>query len=228
MGYCQLLLQVYRKLHPNGPDPIIIPVVVYNGEEPWELPYAAISPRELERIFRGDNAFRYALVDLAHMSPRRMRSHAPDPQARAWLRLMGWYPAAGKWALVRIFRGLPDDGPTKELALCYTGSSKDVPVELGDWAWAKAKPHLKEEKPMTTIAEEYTAKGRVEGRTEDRAEGRAEALRRMLERRFGALPKHARAQIDAAPLAQLDAWLDAVLDADSVDAVLTNGARSAA
>ncbi len=50
--------------------------------------------------------------------------------------------------------------------------------------------------------------------------GRADTLRGQLERRFGPLPQEVRARIDAASLAELDRWLDAVLDAASLDAVL--------
>ena len=73
---------------------------------------------------------------------------------------------------------------------------------------------------MATIAVEYTAKGRVEGKVE----GKAETLQRLLEHRFGALPDPARMQIERASLDQLDAWFDAALEADSVEAALENGA----
>ena len=85
---------------------------------------------------------------------------------------------------------------------------------------------------MPTAAEEWRkegeaigeAKGLMRGRAEGKAEGKAETLLRLLERRFGAVPEEARARILAAPVADLDAWLDAFVSASSLDDVLRNGA----
>ncbi|WP_286209124.1 DUF4351 domain-containing protein [Azospirillum sp. A1-3] len=52
-----------------------------------------------------------------------------------------------------------------------------------------------------------------------KAEGKAETLLRLLERRFPPVPETRRAQVQAATVEQLDAWLDAVLDAPDLDAV---------
>lgn len=70
--------------------------------------------------------------------------------------------------------------------------------------------------------------GRAEGRDEGRAEGRAEGLRkaktddlsRLLTRRFGPLPEWAGGRIAAADLAQLDAWIDGLLDAPGLTELL--------
>lgn len=69
------------------------------------------------------------------------------------------------------------------------------------------------------------AEGKAEGKVEGKAEGKADVLIRLLERRFPALPDNRRAQIRAAPLEQLDLWLDAVLDADTLDAVFDRTAH---
>jgi hypothetical protein len=45
--------------------------------------------------------------------------------------------------------------------------------------------------------------------------------------RFGALPAWAERRIDAAPLAQLDAWLDGIFVADSVAALIGSEGGSA-
>jgi predicted transposase YdaD len=55
---------------------------------------------------------------------------------------------------------------------------------------------------------------------EGKAEGKAEDLKRLLARRFGRLPKWAAARIDAATIDQMDAWLDGIFDAETVDALL--------
>ncbi|WP_428261220.1 DUF4351 domain-containing protein [Haliangium sp.] len=62
--------------------------------------------------------------------------------------------------------------------------------------------------------------GRVEGRKEGRKEGREEGVRAVLTRlaaqRFGPLSDEARARIEAADLATLDAWTDRLLSATSI------------
>jgi hypothetical protein len=52
------------------------------------------------------------------------------------------------------------------------------------------------------------------------AEGEAEDLKRPLARRFGPLPDWAEQRIGAAPVAQLDAWLDGIFDAARVEGLI--------
>ena len=49
------------------------------------------------------------------------------------------------------------------------------------------------------------------------AKGKADSLKHLLTHRFGPVPKWAAARIAAAPLAQLDAWLDGIFDAQSLE-----------
>ena len=52
------------------------------------------------------------------------------------------------------------------------------------------------------------------------AEGKADDLKRLLRRRFNAVPPWAAQRIDAASIAQLDAWLDGIFDAQSVEGLI--------
>ena len=51
-------------------------------------------------------------------------------------------------------------------------------------------------------------------------EGKAEGMKRLLARRFGPLPPWAEQRIAAASIAQLDAWIDGLLDAESLAALI--------
>jgi predicted transposase YdaD len=75
---------------------------------------------------------------------------------------------------------------------------------------------------MSVMAQERE-QGRVEGealgKAKGKAEGKAETLLRLLDRRFHSVPEPYHAQVLAADVEQLDTWIDAVLDAESIDAV---------
>jgi hypothetical protein len=81
------------------------------------------------------------------------------------------------------------------------------------WAMLNLVTPIQETKAYQSIY----AEGEVKGKTEGKAEGKAESLKRLLARRFGQLPAHAEQRIDAAPVAQLDAWLDRIFDAASLE-----------
>ncbi len=72
---------------------------------------------------------------------------------------------------------------------------------------------------MPTVAEVWME----EARTEGVAIGKAETLLRQLERRFGAVGDDARTRVLAAPVEDLDAWLDAFVSATNIDDVFRNG-----
>ena len=65
---------------------------------------------------------------------------------------------------------------------------------------------------MPTVAEEWMK------------EGKLATLFRQIERRFCAVPEHAWARILAAPVGELDDWLDAFASASSLNDVFSNGA----
>jgi predicted transposase YdaD len=64
------------------------------------------------------------------------------------------------------------------------------------------------------------AKGEAKGKAIGKAIGKASVLKRQLSRRFGALPAWAEGRIEAAPIAQLDGWLDGIFEATSVEALI--------
>jgi hypothetical protein len=54
-----------------------------------------------------------------------------------------------------------------------------------------------------------------------KAEGKAEILMRQMRHRYGALPEPVVATVLAAQPAELDAWADAIFEADSLENLLT-------
>jgi flagellar biosynthesis/type III secretory pathway protein FliH len=83
-------------------------------------------------------------------------------------------------------------------------------------------PDEQREAVMSVMAQERE-QGRLEGYAEGQAEGRvkgkAETLLRLLDRHFHDVPEDYRRLVLTAEADQLDAWIDTVLDAETVEGV---------
>lgn len=88
------------------------------------------------------------------------------------------------------------------------------------WAMLNLVNPLQETKAYQSIFAEGQLEGQREGKREGRREGKADDLKRLLTRRFGAVPVWALQHIDAASIEQLDTWLDGIFDAPSLDALI--------
>ena len=69
---------------------------------------------------------------------------------------------------------------------------------------------------MPTLAEQWLQ----EGRAQARATSFRDVLRRLLVTKFGALTPDQQARIDAASMDELEQFIDRVIEADSIAAVL--------
>jgi predicted transposase YdaD len=85
------------------------------------------------------------------------------------------------------------------------------------WAMMNIFTPLEETRAYQSIFTKGEAKGKAEGKAED--------LKRLLTRCFRPLPKWAAARIDAVPLAQLDAWLDGIFDAQRLEDLIGSRPR---
>ncbi|MBF0438668.1 MAG: Rpn family recombination-promoting nuclease/putative transposase [Magnetococcales bacterium] len=64
------------------------------------------------------------------------------------------------------------------------------------------------------------AKGRLDlAREEGKIEGKAEILLRLMQRRFGSIPKEVQQRVTSAHADELDVWSDNILDTDSLQAL---------
>jgi len=92
------------------------------------------------------------------------------------------------------------------------------------WAMLNLVTPIQETRAYQSIFEEGEAKGEAKGEARGEArgkvEGKASTLKRLLTLRFGAVPAWAERRIDAAPLAQLDTWLDGIFAAEGVAALI--------
>ena len=74
---------------------------------------------------------------------------------------------------------------------------------------------------LATRVAEWKQHWGQEGEQKGRQEGEAKVLLRLLERRFGSVPDPIRDRIASAYVAELDQWIMRVLDAGSIDDVLS-------
>ncbi len=215
------MLRVWRaheRLEGRDPAPLIVPIVLYHGPERWAI------PRSLSELAgRPVDPLRYTLLDLVRIPYDEL---PPDERVRSGLTIL-------KYALVED----PSREHLRESARTISMLDPELKRRL---ASSMAAVHqltredleslLREADPdlwetvMPTVAEEWMKEGEARGLMRGRAEGKAATLLRLLERRFGAVPEDARARVLAAPVGDLDAWLDAFVSASDLDDVFRNDA----
>ncbi len=193
--------------------PPVFPLVVYHGATPWTVPLAfadAIAAPAAWRPHLLD--FRCAVVDLGRIAD-------PELSRQALLRIgllilkRGTSNGDLRRTLVELGRAALALGLDELVALL-----RYILVEPTELDRAVVRDVLEELMPgreartVSIALEEYM--------TEARAEAKAETLLRQLRRRFGEVPPMAAARVRAAGGDRLDIWLDRVIDAPTLDAVL--------
>ncbi len=225
---------------PPGRLPPAIPMVFFNGPREWTAPlsiqemidapeglghlaraFGSCTLHDLPRI-APENLFRSPEVGGALLAMgRAFADDITDAEADTAVedtefgRYMAMYiveqlsltPERIKAAIRRICAD-PEADPEKMEAIM--GTSAQV--------WLKQGEERGRAAGMTAGLE----KGRVEGLEK----GRAEALARLLDRRFGPLPRDVRARIDAAGTAEIETWFDAAIDAPDLASVFAGRGAS--
>jgi hypothetical protein len=158
----------------------------------------------------------FALVTLAHLQTRATRT---DPQARY----------AAKWKLIQLlFRRGWERQRILDLLYVLDWMMK-LPDHLSVQLWQNVNI-LEQEKKMAYVPSFErlaTERGMQAGMQAGIQQGEAVALQKLLTKRFGAIPSDTIDKITTASSAQLDAWLDLVLDAPSLSAVFGGAPPSA-
>jgi len=105
----------------------------------------------------------------------------------------------------------------------------DVYAEINEQEKQSLYQELFEEEDTAMLAQyirekgfqEGLVKGKLEGELKGKLEGKCALLERLLTRRFGPLPAWAKEQLTSATDAQLDNWAERILDAQTLQEVLT-------
>ncbi|MGI9251812.1 MAG: Rpn family recombination-promoting nuclease/putative transposase [Pseudohongiellaceae bacterium] len=204
--------------------PTVIPLVVYHGEQPWNVPesYADILGTNEIVDKRYSFNFRYRLINLGDIAHRNLsRVNRELWAVLAVLRGHG-RRAEGMENLVDIVAALPDNNQKlTNLALRYLGQVWCVSQARINAVVIEAKPGDIGEKIMRTFVDELEDKGEargiIKGIVVGKAEGKAETLKRQLGQKFDALPQAVEKQIEQASQEQIESWLDKILAAKSLE-----------
>src|SRR3954451_10813506 len=160
--------------------------------------------------------FTYSLLDLGRVPDERLSS---QPVARGGLRVLKYShrPDGQGAAVLAVVEDLLGSGILVSAFIYINWAYDAVDRRAIEAALARA-PDEQREAVMSVMAQERE-QGRIEGEAQGKARGKAETLLRLLERRFHGVPEPYHAQVLAADVVQLDTWIDAVLEAESIDAV---------
>jgi hypothetical protein len=218
------LMRIWDRYLEENPKvkrlPMIVPLVVYQGSRRWTYPVELselldVDPETARLAGSFLPRFRFLLDDLTQLDQTALRARPITTPVRLTVRLLGIVPAYRSDATsalsgedIEDFRDLQRYPEWREILaafLKYIEFASETPLHRIASLAAQIGPEA-EEVYMTTA-------------DMLRAEGVAGVLARQLTRRFGALPDGARERIDAAPLEQLEAWSDRVLDAETLDEV---------
>ncbi|MCY3980274.1 MAG: Rpn family recombination-promoting nuclease/putative transposase [Alphaproteobacteria bacterium] len=232
--------------------PAILPLVFYHGPGRWTVPR---SVSEMIDAPEGLRDFAYVLHDLGEIEPLRLSRrpdvragllalkivHVEDIPGEL-LDLITGAPVAGSAFERHILRYIVERmnlTPEKLAASlrrtkpdrweALMGTVAEAWIEQGRAEGVERGRVEGIERGRVEGIErgriEGIERGRIEGIERGRVEGQAGIVLRLLELRFGPLPETARARVLGAPAAELEAWAEAVLEASSLDEVMTTGLK---
>lgn len=214
-----------RRINPDGtvwivPVPVFA-VILYHGIDRWSLPTSLGAAYGLpaEMVGAGLLDFSYTLVDLTTIPDEELSGH-PELQAGLLVlkyaardddpevtldRLLGAAAVVGLSIVRIVVRYLFGTSDAAQLGRLRTVMGRMIPGQEDD--------------VMPTIADVFVAEGVAKGLVQGHAQAKTETLMRMLRRRFGEVPETIELKVSSAPVADIDNWIDAIVDGKPLDAV---------
>ena len=235
---------------PDGRLPPVLPIVLYNGDAAWTAAQDIhdLIPPVPGLVEHFKPQLKYFLIDERTHSDSELASqknlvaaifrfeHSAALETLPDLvgLLKDWLadqPELGKM-IARWLRATLRRKTGSTMVLPEIDDLQELRVMLADrlerWGQEKVALGLQEglQKGLQEGLQKGLQKGRREGRQEGRREGRQEEgallLQRLLTRRFGSLPPTIQARIAAASIEEIDAWVDAFIDAPSLEAIFAS------
>ncbi len=170
--------------------------------------------------------FRHLLVDLNHINADELKGSVIIRAVLLALKASREGLENDFSRLFQLLGELADKNGTLPILrtvlkyICVVDNDADL-TEYMRQVEAVRKPKLQEE--AMSIAEQLITKGRQEGHQEGRQEGMLQGemktLLKILNKRFGSVSQTIKKQISTATASQLETWIDASLDADSLQQI---------
>lgn len=226
MSYLGLLYQsLIRKeyVKPRRGIPPVLPIVLYNGEGPWDAPtdIAAMLPDVPGLVGEYLPKLKYLLLDSGRIGKEQLRAMRNPVAVLMQLEEAETQQEVGELIdkLADIVKG---DEELKRIFLNVlpgligrrSGNTLEVPV-VNDLVEMK----MKLSQSFKVWAHEYIQQGRIEGEQKGRADAATAYLQRQLTARFGALPEYAVTKIEGATEKELERWALRLLRAETLDDV---------
>ena len=232
--------------------PMILPLVFYHGLGEWTVPRSLAemidAPDGVDDPLRG---FAYTLRDLRRLDPWHLAQN-PEVQAALVALWLVFEENVLPELLDLVTGGMVDGSEFESHIITYISEKFNIDAPTLEASLQRTKPQ-RWEILMGTAAESWLeqgrtegwtegkAEGKAEGRTEGRAEGevlgiekgkvigiaegKAETFLRQARLKFDAIPDARVAQVRAASLVQIDAWLDALILAEDLNDVFAKRTR---
>ena len=206
--------------------PAVFPLVLYNGERPWS------AARDIEQLIENSPPslmayrprLRYFVLDEGRVPEHKLQGQADNAIASV-LRLERSANAQDITEAVGQLVQTLKAPHNRELRRALTVWINRVVLRRfapdGDSTQPQDLTEVQQmiSERIDNWKEQLLQQGVQRGKLEGKLEGQAQLLRRILVRRFGALPTAVEAQISAASLEQLESWFDRSIEAPGLDAV---------
>ena len=228
LTYVGLLYQdlIKSRQLPDGKKlPPVLPIVLYNGQQPWKAAeqvgdLMAPMPEQLQTF---QPALQYLLIDERSYKPAELERLQNVMAALIRMEL-----AENVEDLVKVVANLLvwlDRDQQAELRRAFKEwlgqilSRNEVPgIDMGAIHDLTEMHDMLNER-IREWGRPYREEGLRLGREEGIELGEARLLKRQLTKRFGQLPPWAEQRIDEATTDQLELWSEQILDADAIEAV---------
>jgi predicted transposase/invertase (TIGR01784 family) len=233
--YTVRIMETHLKQHPNGSLPLVYPMVIYTGDEPWDAPLD-IFPlfADAENLARELLLKPYQLLDVKRTSDDELRQqalsglvafvlkHRKTSDFEMFLKkLMPWvhevelHETSGDFLCRIVLKYVIDRSPKGEKELLVREAEHYLSYEL--------------QGEIMTIAQQWEQqgiqkgiqKGIEQGMQQGMKQGEAASLKRLLQRRFGDLPLIYAQRIVDADMETLLRWSDQILDAEKLEDVFS-------
>lgn len=230
LGYMLRIWERYLDKHPDAQKlPAVVPMLLSHSDAGWTAPLAFRDLLDLDEAMAAALEPFIPSFEPLHDDLTRIESEELHRRSMS---------ALGRLALFSLKRARRSGDFVAELTRWLDVAEQILAAPNGVAALGAALRYIldtSEANPehVRALTRQLGPKGeeafmtgaqilRAEGEAKGRAEGKAEVLLKLLELKFGTLPEATVTRIRTAPVADLDRWVERVITAATLEAVLAD------